>query len=269
MKQKILITGTQGFIGNHLKQKLNNDFIISEINESIFDTKNWIEELVSLLNNENPDVIFHIGACSNTLETDVNYIMKVNFEFTKRLTDLTKFNNKKIIYSSSASSYGNDNNYPSNLYGWSKYTAETYVTSNGGIALRYFNVYGLGETHKGKMSSVIHQVLNSESNDFGLFPKKPKRDFVYVKDVIEANIFAMKNYQELKSNYYDVGFGEPRPFEDIITILNKQYYYLDESLIPKHYQFFTCSNPNKWMPNWKPQFSLELGIQDMKNNLNS
>ena len=94
----ILITGTNGFIANHLKNKLSNDFSISEINESIFDSDDWIKSLQSILDEVNPEIIFHIGACSNTLETDVNYIMKVNFELTKRVTDWCVLNNKKIIY---------------------------------------------------------------------------------------------------------------------------------------------------------------------------
>ena len=64
-----------------------------------------------------------------------------------------------IIYSSSAANYGSDGKLPSNLYAWSKYTAECYVNSNGGISLRYFNVYGPKEQHKGKMSSVIYQTI--------------------------------------------------------------------------------------------------------------
>lgn len=273
MKQKIktaLITGSEGFIGKNIKLELLNDgFNIFEINEEVFNQLNWKDYLLDFLNTNNPEIIFHIGACSDTLEKDVNYMMILNFEFTKILVDWSSKNNTKLIYSSSAANYGTNGNYPSNLYGWSKYVAEQYVISNNGIGLRYFNVYGPKEEHKGKMSSVAYQsyvkFINGE--ECKLFPKKPTRDFVYVKDIISANIYAYSNYDRLNRNYYDVGSGESRPFEDVLDNMGIPYSYHDENLIPDGYQFYTCSDKNKWMPGWNPEYTIEKGIYDYKEYL--
>lgn len=271
MKERILITGTDGFIGKNLKNELNQKYLVSEINENIFYEKNWIKYLSNYLYDMNPTIVFHVGACSNTLETDVNYIMKLNFEFSKQLSDWSKKNNKKLIYSSSAASYGDNNIYPSNLYGWSKYVAEQYINLNGGVSLRYFNVYGPGEENKGKMSSVIFQVLEHKKNSndkFILFPNKPKRDFVYVDDIVNANIFASENFKNFSGNFYEVGRGESRPFEDILNILDCKYDYVEEKKIPKGYQFYTCSDKSKWMSGWESKYSLEEGIDLYKKKYN-
>jgi ADP-L-glycero-D-manno-heptose 6-epimerase len=169
-----------------------------------------------------------------------------------------------LTYSSSAANYGTNNEHPSNLYGWSKYAAEDYVISNGGIGLRYFNVYGPGEQNKGKMASVAFQMNEKRKNneEIKLFPKNPKRDFVYVKDVISANIYAFKNYEKLSGKYYEVGSGTARMFEDVMKIMSIPYDYHDNSLIPNGYQFYTCSDKIKWMTDWKSQWSLEDGLKD-------
>lgn len=261
---KILITGTHGFIGKNLKNKLLPNNLIFEINEDFFDDVNCFENIEKFLDVNNPDIIFHVGACSDTLETRVNYIMKLNFEVTKRFVDWTRNNNKKLIYSSSAANYGENNLYPSNLYGWSKYVAEQYVISNNQIALRYFNVYGPYEDHKGKMASVAYNffIKNKNNERCELFPRKPMRDFVYIQDVISANIFAMNNYDILNKQYYEVGCGVARTFEDVLNILSIPYDYTDESLIPKGYQYYTCSNKKYWMDGWTPKYQLEDGLKE-------
>jgi ADP-L-glycero-D-manno-heptose 6-epimerase len=185
--------------------------------------------------------------------------MKVNFESTKILTDWCKANNKRMIYSSSAASYGTNGEYPSNLYGWSKYVAEQYVISNGGIALRYFNVYGPGEEHKGNMASMAYQMMKAGSAK--LFPGKPKRDFIYVDDVAIANLHAFAHYDALSGKKYDVGLGEAHSFEYIADALDITYTYHDPSAIPEGYQFYTCSNPRNWMPGWAPEYSIKTTLQ--------
>jgi ADP-L-glycero-D-manno-heptose 6-epimerase len=171
---------------------------------------------------------------------------------------------KKFIYSSSAANYGTNDEYPSNLYGWSKYTAEQYVIKCGGIALRYFNVYGPLEDHKGKMASVAYQMLEKqkEGQEIKLFPKKPQRDFVYVKDIISANLFAMKWFEDYQGQWYEVGSGDARTFEDVLDILEIPYTYHNEKDIPKGYQFHTKSNSENWMVGWTPQYNLEKGLKD-------
>jgi len=269
----ILVTGSKGFIGKNLMSYLEktNEYLILEVNEDIFINENWNENLASFLTKNNPEVIFHIGACSDTLEKDVNYMMKLNFEFTKILVDWSLKNKSKLIYSSSAANYGENNYHPSNLYGWSKYVSEQYVISNNGIALRYFNVYGPLEEHKGKMSSVAYQsfIKHKNGQECKLFPKNPTRDFVYVKDIVLSNIFAMDNYFELNKNYYDVGSGESRSFEDVMKSMNIPFTYHEESSIPKGYQFYTCSNKAKWMTNWYPKYNLEKGLSEYKVYLQS
>lgn len=245
---KVLITGTNGFIGGQLRKYFDNPL---EINENMLTTTQWLDE-------NKPDAVFHVGACSNTLETDVNYIMHVNFESTKLLTDWCKANNKPIVYSSSAASYGTSGEYPSNLYGWSKYVAEQYVISNGGVALRYFNVYGPGEEHKGRMASMAYQMM--KVGNVKLFPGEPKRDFIYVNDIVFANLHAIEFYRHLKGNKYDVGLGEAHSFEYVADTLGVSYTYHDVSTIPEGYQFYTCSNKDNWMPRWTPQYSLNEGL---------
>ena len=261
---KIVITGTEGFIGKNLLNELKDSNDILEINEDIFDTEDWYNEVYFKLNNFDPEVIFHVGACSDTLETDVNYMMTRNFEFTRRLSEWCQLLGKKMIYSSSAANYGTNEEYPSNLYGWSKYAAEQYVIKCGGIALRYFNVYGPLEGHKGKMASVAYQMMEKqkEGQEIKLFPNKPQRDFVYVKDVVSANLFAMEWFNDYCGQWYDVGSGDARTFEDVLDILKIKYTYHNKKDIPKGYQFHTKSNSDNWMFGWKPQYNLEKGLED-------
>jgi nucleoside-diphosphate-sugar epimerase len=148
---------------------------------------------------------------------------------------------------------------PSNLYGWSKYTAEQYVISNGGVALRYFNVYGPGEEHKGKMASMAYQMF--KAGEAKLFPGEPKRDFIYVDDVILANLHALVHYGTFSGKKYDVGLGTAHSFEYIANELGVPYSYYETSAIPNGYQFYTCSNPRYWMPGWSPQYSLKTALR--------
>jgi ADP-L-glycero-D-manno-heptose 6-epimerase len=261
---RIVITGTNGFIGKNLLNELKGSNEILEINEDIFDIKDWYNEVYFKLNDFDPEVIFHVGACSDTLETDVNYMMTINFEFTRRLSEWCQLLGKKMIYSSSAANYGTNEEYPSNLYGWSKYAAEQYVIKCGGVALRYFNVYGPLEGHKGKMASVAYQMMEKqkEGQEIKLFPNKPQRDFVYVKDVVDANLFAMEHFQDNFGQWYDVGSGDARTFEDVLDILKIEYTYHNEKDIPKGYQFHTKSNSENWMFGWTPQYNLEKGLED-------
>lgn len=264
--ERAIITGSKGFIGKNLTQSIKEKFDVFEINEDIFIQKDWYDVLINTFDDINPDVIFHVGACSNTLETDVNYMMTRNYQFTKIITDLCLVNQVPLIYSSSAANYGVNGLYPSNLYGWSKYVAEDYVLCNGGIALRYFNVYGPNEDEKGKMSSVAYQMMLKHKNgeEIKLFPKKPTRDFVYIKDVVDANIYAFNNYDKLKSLYYEVGSGESRSFEDVLNILEIPYSYHDEKDIPYGYQFYTKSESVNWMKGWEPKYNLEKGLKEYK-----
>lgn len=257
MKNKVVVTGHKGFIGKNLIKRFENAVGIDESYD--------LELINGFLDANKPDVVFHIGACSDTLVKDVGYVMEVNYLATKWITDWCVKNNSKIIYASSAAIYGTENK-PANLYAWSKLVGEDYVINNGGIALRYFNVYGPGEEHKGRMASVVYQNWGNEN--IKLFPNKPKRDFVYVDDVVNANIYAYNNYDKLKGKWYEVGSGEAKSFEDIFDYLELSYTYHSEDKIPNGYQFYTKSDTNNWMPGWKSEFNLETGIQKYKKYLN-
>jgi ADP-L-glycero-D-manno-heptose 6-epimerase len=268
--KKVIVTGTRGFIGVSLMNELDKlGYFTYGFDDSYLSENNWTEKLLQILETLNYDAVFHVGACSDTLEQNVEYMMTRNYESTKIIMDWCIKNNKPMIYSSSAANYGVNNLYPANLYGWSKYVAEGYVISNGGIALRYFNVYGPGEENKGKMASVAYQMFQKNKKDekIFLFPKKPQRDFVYVKDVISANIHALLNYDKLRGSYYEVGSGEARTFEDVLNNMEITFGYTSEDLIPNGYQFYTCSDKLKWMNGWESQWNLEKGILDYKKYL--
>ena len=265
-----LVTGSAGFVGKRLFASLMQQGTeVCGIDDDYFDSQNWKQDLITSLEKINPEVVFHVGACSDTLEQDVQYMMIRNYESTKVITDWCNENNRKMIYSSSAANYGESGLYPSNLYGWSKYVAEDYVIKSGGVALRYFNVYGPGENNKGRMASFLHQAFlkSKAKQEIKLFPKKPVRDFIYIEDVVAANIYASVNYGELKGKYYEVSTGNAHSFEEKLEIFGLDYSYVEESLIPKGYQFYTCGLPEKWMPGWSPKFSLENGVLDYKLNL--
>lgn len=258
-----IVTGNNGFIGKNFVEKYKTKFNIQGIEDSIFINDDWDDYLYALLDNIDPDVVFHIGACSDTTEQNVNYMMVRNYEFTKLLTDYCSHNDIPIIYSASAANYGINNKHPSNLYGWSKYVAEDYVIKSMGIALRYFNVYGPMEDHKGRMASVAFQMYMKfiQNEKVKLFPLKPTRDFVYIDDVIEAMILSYNHYEELRGKFYDVGTGVARPFEDVMNIMNIPFSYTKEDDIPIGYQHYTCSDPSKWIPMWKPAYMLEDGLK--------
>jgi ADP-L-glycero-D-manno-heptose 6-epimerase len=262
--KKICVTGDKGFIGRALKNELERlGYIVLGLESWIFDRPRWQDRLHEYLVNLSPDVVFHVGACSDTLSTDVNNMMKLNVECTHIISDWCQFKGIPFIFSSSASVYGNGQ-HPENLYAWSKYMAEQYVTKCGGISLRYFNVYGMDERGKGKMASMIYQIFekNRKGEEIKLFPNNPTRDFVYVKDVVSANIFAWKFYSQLKGSYYDVGTCESRSFEDICNSLNVEYTYTSEEIVPKGYQMFTQADQRKLMIGWKADYNLEKGIED-------
>lgn len=265
--KNVLVTGNKGFIGKRLEEKLKSlGYSVVGIDDEYLQNEDWVTELKNILDTVKPGFVFHVGACSDTLETDSNFMMVRNYQTTKVISDWCHEHIAILVYSSSAANYGDNGLYPSNLYGWSKYIAEDYcLKKNNCIALRYFNVYGPGESHKGRMASVAYNsfVKNKQNISVKLFPKNPKRDFVYIEDIVNANIFAMQNHVFIpKFNYYEVGSGIARSFEDVLNNLSIPFSYTDENEIPNGYQFYTCSDSNKWMPDWKPEFDLEKGIKD-------
>jgi ADP-L-glycero-D-manno-heptose 6-epimerase len=267
---QVLVTGAAGFIGHQLVNSLAmSSSSIIKIDDGYFSAPDWKAALVNELNSANPSTVFHVGACSDTLEQDVQIMMTRNYESTKVIADWCFLMKRELIYSSSAANYGEDGKYPSNLYGWSKYAAEDYVIKSGGLSLRYFNVYGPGEESKGNMASFLYQAYlrNKRNEEVYLFPKKPLRDFVYIKDVISANIHAKECYKFLRGRYFDVSTGVASSFEEMLDIFGLKYKYSSDKLIPTGYQFFTQGDPSKWMRGWSPRFSLEQGVLEYKEYL--
>lgn len=229
-----------------------------------------IRSLGSFLDRTKPKIIFHVGADSNTLQKNVQAIMEANFFSSLILSDWCKLNSIPLIFSSSASIYGISGDRPTNLYGWSKYTAERLVVAQGGIALRYFNVFGPGESHKGPMASVFFQafIKNKIGERFELFPGKPKRDFVYIDDVVRANLMAAEQFNTCKGMVFDVGTGKSKTFEDGLTLMGLEFSYSDIKQIPVGYQRNTKANPKNWVPGWKPKLPFKESIQEYSRQLN-
>jgi ADP-L-glycero-D-manno-heptose 6-epimerase len=182
------------------------------------------------------NAIFHQGACSDTMEWDVDYILENNFNYSKILLDFSESNNIPFIYASSASVYGagkvfaenKNNETPINLYAYSKYLFDQVVRnrllkSNSQIVgMRYFNVYGPNETHKGRMASVayhLHQQLK-KGNEVRLFEGsdgygngEQRRDFIHVNDIVKVNLWFYKNSDV--SGIFNVGTGKSQTFKEV------------------------------------------------------
>ena len=197
---KVLITGTNGFIGGQLKKHFDNPY---ELNEDTLVTEQW-------LNENKPEAVFHVGACSNTMETDVNYIMNVNYESTRLIADWCYNNRIPLIYSSSAACYGTNNLHPSNLYGWSKYVGEHYVVGRGGIALRYFNVYGPGELVHSHMAAVIglwRGMIEKGEPIIIHGDGEQRRDFTHIDDIVNG-LYLISQSDITKEDAWELGTGK-------------------------------------------------------------
>jgi ADP-L-glycero-D-manno-heptose 6-epimerase len=268
---KILVTGNKGFIGAALQRRLEEmAHEVVGIEEWIFDRVRWKDRLTDYLHDIAPEVVFHVGACSDTQNQNLTYMMERNVESTLLIADWCEYKDIPFIYSSSASVTGTKN-IPETLYAWSKYLGEEFALKCGGTALRYFNVYGNGEQHKGKMASMIYQSFMKHKNgeEVKLFPKKPLRDFIYIEDVVNANIHAWENYHLLKGIWWNIGTGISYSFEDVLNHLGIPFTYTSEDEIPANYQFFTEADPRYFMRDWKAKWSLKDGISDYVKILNN
>ena len=253
---KVVLTGSKGFIGSALlkalkKQKNTYVWLLNQ------DKNQWNDNYGLDESVKTCDVIFHVGAISDTTLQDCNEMLYWNYTLSKKLFDLARKYNKRVVYSSSAATYGLGDNLPTNIYGWSKKLAEEYglKACKKFVALRYFNVYGPGEDHKGKMASVAYQAYKKGS--FTLFPKKPKRDFVYIDDVVNANLAAAK----LDRGVFDVGYGEAVLFEDLVSGMGINYNYTSEDKIPSWYQYYTCADKKMRVPGWVPKYDVKKGTK--------
>lgn len=263
--EKICVTGNKGFIGKALATELEKKegIVVIGIEDWIFEREPWRLRLKEYLESINPDAVFHIGACADTLNNNLDYMMSRNVESTMIIADWCKNKDKPLIYSSSAAVEGTKG-FPETLYAWSKYLGEKYALSCNGIALRYFNVYGSYEAHKGRMASMAYQAYKKHKwgEKVLLYPKKPYRDFIYIKDVVAANIHALENYQTLKGSWYHVGTSEINSFEDVMDAMNIPFDYTLEEKIPYNYQYLTQADISKFLTGWKPTYNLKRGIEE-------
>lgn len=265
----ILITGHEGFIGGAVKADFDSLGIptmgwekgrYGKKRDCTFD---WEYSLSRINREDRIKAIIHIGADSSTTNRDYEEVYFLNVITTDRLSWFCYNESIPFIYSSSAATYG-DANGNLNFYGFTKKLAERKVVQRGQLALRYFNVYGPGESHKGDMASVAYKAYQKKLKGEKqiLFPGSPRRDFVFIDDVVYANFHAFRNYKNLRGKAYEVGSGQARSFEDMMNILGVDYEVSETNpLLSNGYQNFTESKKDMWMPGWTPQYSLEWGLE--------
>jgi len=312
----IIITGAYGFIGSALVSKLNQEgyenlTLVDDFTKA-YKKKNlegktfrqkieraefleWLTKNASAV-----DFIFHIGARTDTAEFDKTVFDKLNLNYTKSIWQICAQKNIPLVYASSAATYGlGEHGYddrhdivdklqPLNAYGESKNEFDKWALQQNlqppfWAGMKFFNVYGPNEYHKGRMASVIfhayHQIR--ENGHVKLFRShKPEykdgeqlRDFVYIKDVVDVLYFMMQ--QQPKSGLFNLGTGKARTFLDLAKATFKG---LDKSAeirfidtpedIRNKYQYFTEANIRKLRNTGydKPFHSLEKGIEDYVRN---
>jgi ADP-L-glycero-D-manno-heptose 6-epimerase len=240
------------------------------------------KEDISLLKKYKFDFIFHQAAISDTRIYDQELIIKTNVNSFYDIIDVAIKDDATLVYASSASTYGSlaspqivGAELPENPYGYSKYLMDqiTYEVMAKYprlkiIGLRYFNVYGPGEFYKGKTASMIiqlgHQILNGHAPRLFNDSDKILRDFIYIDDVIQANI---KACESKKNGVYNIGTGRPRSFLDIANILQKMLgtnFEIDYISNPfKGYQMHTQADISSSQEffNFNPKITLEMGIK--------
>ena len=253
-----------GFTGDVICGNINNKSNLTSLNDYKF------------------DYIFHQAAISDTRVYDQEIIMRTNVNSFYDLLEIAKKNEAVTVYASSGATYGSlpspqtvGKENPENPYGFSKLLmdqiAYRYVDANPDITLvglRFFNVYGPREFYKGITASMViqlgHQILDDKAPRLFEGSNLIERDFIYIEDVIQANIKACKPQ---KSGVYNVGTGNPRSFQEIADILQKE---LDTNLGTDYfsnpydgYQLHTQANISSTRENlgFEPKISLEEGIK--------
>ncbi len=312
----IVITGAAGFIGSALVWGLNqrgenNIIIVDELGqdekwknlvaldfEDFINKDVFIEKIESGLNFK-IDAIIHMGANSSTTEKDADHLLNNNFEYTKILALYCINKNTRFIYASSAATYGDgslgfdDSNelckklWPLNMYGYSKNLFDIWALKKNLLdkiaGLKYFNVFGPNEYHKGDMRSVVNKAFKQiqETGRVKLFKSlnkdykdgEQRRDFIYVKDAVDMTLFFLDHKD--KNGLFNVGSGKARTWNDLVTTLfnamgkpiNIEYINLPNYLTDK-YQYFTEAKLDKIKKAGYSQkiSSLENGVTDYVKN---
>ncbi len=313
----IVVTGGAGFIGSAIVWKLNemgrDDIIIVDrlgngekwknLNglkyADIFHKDTFFDLVIEDVVPYQLDAVIHLGACSSTTEKDADYLLHNNFKYSQAVAEYCVEKDIRFIYASSAATYGEgENGYsdnedeienlrPLNMYGYSKQMFDLWVKRNGlldkVVGLKYFNVYGPNEYHKGDMRSVVHKAFEQvrDTGKVKLFKSyrdeykdgEQMRDFVYVKDAVNMTLYFLEH--EDKNGIFNVGTGNARTWNDLVTVLfnavgkpvNIEYMDMPEHLKEK-YQYFTQAELSKIKSAGftEPIHSLEEGVEDYVKN---
>ncbi len=313
----IIVTGGAGFIGSNIVKQLNErgcrDIVVVDdltdgrkfrniVDCEIMDYLDKDEFLKQIESGSFPigqiKAISHQGACSTTTEWDGRYMMENNFEYSKKLLHCCLENTIPFIYASSAATYGGSKVFkeepqfegPLNVYGYSKLLFDQYVrrilpkAESQVVGLRYFNVYGPREGHKGSMASVaLH--FNQELKETGqvkLFAGcdgygdgEQRRDFIFVGDVAKVNLWFLDNAD--KSGIFNLGTGNSGTFNQVANAVIKWHGKGDIEYIPfpEHlkgsYQSFTQADMSHLhqVGYSEPFTSIEDGVAQYMGWLNS
>ncbi|PYI50001.1 MAG: ADP-glyceromanno-heptose 6-epimerase [Verrucomicrobia bacterium] len=296
----LIITGGAGFIGSNLTLALQDKFhdarltVIDDFRSGDFKNLtgyrgDFVAQNLATLDwhkqfgDEQVDAVFHLASITDTTLHDQFIQVHDNVESFRRILDFARSTRTRIIYASSASIYGpateasveSHGAAPANIYAFSKVIMDNIAIRAAAelpdwiiIGLRYFNVYGPREAHKGIPASMVYHLV--QQMKAGQRPRifkqgDQKRDFVYVKDVVEGSILALEATQ---SGIYNLGSGQARSFNELIDVLNKclgtkfQPDYIENP--HAHYQNFTEADLDKVRSalGYQSQFSLERGVAD-------
>lgn len=313
----IIVTGGAGFIGSAIVWRLNtlgnnNVIIVDELGttdkwknlvglkfQEFIHKDDFISDVVEDTVEFPIEAIIHMGANSSTTEKDADHLLSNNYLYTQELAKYSLSKKIRFIYASSAATYGDgslgfvddesklETLRPLNMYGYSKQLFDLWAKKNKVLdkiaGVKFFNVYGPNEYHKGDMRSVVHKAFE-QVRDTGkvrlfksLHPKykdgEQMRDFVYVKDAVDMTLYFLEHPD--KNGIFNVGAGKARTWNDLVTALfhavgksvNIEYIDLPENLREK-YQYFTEANLSKIKSAGysEPTISLEDGVSDYVKN---
>jgi len=300
---KFIITGGAGFIGSNLTLALQEKFpdarltVIDDFRSGDFKNLagyrgDFVAENLATFDWQEKfgdpaaagfDAIFHLASITDTTVHDQFVQVHDNVESFRRLLNFARPTKTRIIYASSAATYGSateasaesNGAAPANVYAFSKVIMDNIARQAAAespdwimVGLRYFNVYGPREAHKGVPASMIYHL--AQQIKAGKRPRifkhgEQKRDFVYVRDVVEGTLCAL---DAKTSGIYNIGAGEARSFNELIKVLNK---CLSTNFEPEyfdnphaHYQNFTQADLTRARKalKYEPRFSLEDGVRD-------